>query len=95
MNKYEAMFLTKPDLIEAKKKGLFNQIEETISKNGGKVLSSAVWAEKKKLTFPIKKFHDADYFLVNFEIDPLKVSPIKQTYRLNEDILRLQILKEE
>ncbi|MEW5758740.1 MAG: 30S ribosomal protein S6 [Candidatus Omnitrophota bacterium] len=94
MNKYEAMFITKSDISESKKKALFDVIQDVITKNEGKILSSSVWAEKKKLNFPIKKFHEADYFLVNFELNPLKIISVKENYRLNEDILRLQIIKE-
>lgn len=94
MNKYEAMFITKSDITESKKKTLFDQIQEVITKNEGKILSSSVWAERKKLGYPIKKIQEADYFLVNFELNPLKVVLIKENYRLNEDILRLQIIKQ-
>lgn len=95
MSKYEAMFITKSNLGEPNKKNLFAQITSSITKNDGKVISSSVWADKKKLGFPINKHQEADYFLVNFQINPSQINPIKQAYRLNEDILRLLILKEE
>lgn len=95
MNKYEAMFIIKSDLNEANKKTLLNQIQDAINKNEGKVVSSSLWAEKKRLSFPIKKIKEADYFLVNFQSSPSKIKPIKEAYRLNENILRMLVLKDE
>lgn len=95
MNKYEAMFIVRTDLNEADKKTLQGQITEAITKNEGKIVTTLVWAERKKLTFDIKKFKEADYFLVNFEILAEKINAIKEVYRLNESILRLIILKNE
>jgi len=91
MKKYEAMFIVKPDLTEEQRKTLFSQIDEAINKNEGQIISSGVWSEKRKLFFPIKKCLEAVYYLVNFNINPLLVSKIKNTYRLNENILRMMI----
>ncbi len=91
MNKYEAMFIIKPDLSEDERKALFSQVNDAIVKNGGSVASAAVWSEKRKMTFPIKKQQDGVYYLVNFSIDPAAVSKLKDAYKLNEYLLRLLI----
>ena len=95
MNKYEAMFLIKPELSEDDKKALFNQIGEAVTKNQGLVSSGAVWSEKRKLYFPIKKYQDAVYYLLNFNLPPLAIKEIKRTYSLNENILRVLLTKSE
>jgi small subunit ribosomal protein S6 len=91
MNKYEAMFILKPDLPEEEKKTLFNQIGEAITKNQGALTQAAVWAEKRKLCFPIKKCHDGMYYLVNFTIPPSGISRLREIYKLNENIIRVLI----
>lgn len=93
MNKYEAMFIIKPDLTEEERTTLFNQIGESVSKNKGKISQAAVWAEKKKLYFTIKKSHEGLYYLMNFELPPLAIQDIRHIYNLNENILRVLITR--
>lgn len=91
MNKYEAMFIIKPDLSEEGKKALFNQINDAVSKNNGTVTNGSVWLEKRKLCFPIKKFQDGLYYLMNFSLPSLALKEIGHAYNLNEGILRILI----
>lgn len=91
MNKYEAMFIIKPDLSDEDKKVLFTQLGDAVTKNSGEVSAGAVWAERKKLYFPIKKYNEGTYYLMNFTLSPLAVKEINHTYTLNENILRVLI----
>ncbi len=95
MNKYEAMFVIKPDLTEEAKKNLFSQINDVIQKHSGKVVSENIWAEKRKLTFKIKRYLEANYYLVNFNTEPNEISEIRHLYNLNENILRVLITNTE
>jgi len=89
MNKYEAMVVVKPDLSEEDKKTLFRQIDDAVTKNNGQISQSAVWAEKRKLYFPIKKFQEGIYYLVAFTAPSLAIKEIRNIYKLNENILRV------
>ncbi len=91
MNTYEAMFLINSKLDEKSTNTVFEQIQETISKQKGEISSARIWAEKRKLTFLINKNSEANYYLVNFKLPPEAVTKIKQAYRLNENILRVLI----
>ncbi len=91
MNKYEAMFVIKPDLTDETKKNLFNQINEVIQKHNGKVISANIWAEKRKLTFKIKKYLEGSYYLVDFNVEAKEIAEIRHLYNLNENILRALI----
>ena len=93
MNKYEAMFIIKPDLSEEEKKALFNQINDSVTKNNGDIAQASIWSEKKKLTFPIKKCQDGLYYLMNFSIAPSAIKEIIHAHKLNENILRVLITK--
>ena len=95
MNKYEALIIVKPDLAEEERKTLFTQIDEAITKHRGAISQSGLWAEKKKLFFPIKKYTEGVYYLANFTLPPLAVKDIRHTYTLNENILRVLITKLE
>lgn len=91
MNKYEAMFIVKPELLEEERKVLFNQIHEAVTKNNGEISTASVWSEKKKLCFPIKKSAEGVYYLLNFDIAPEAIAKIRQVYSLNENILRVLV----
>lgn len=93
MNKYEAMFIIRPDLSEDEKKILFKQIEEAVTKNQGQVSSGAIWSEKRKLYFPIKKHQEGVYYLLTFSLPPLLLKELRRTFSLNENILRALFTK--
>lgn len=95
MNKYEAMFIIKPVLSEDEKKALFSQIGEAVTKNQGQVSNGAIWSEKRKLYFPIKKHQEGVYYLLNFTLPPLALKEIRHAYNLNENILRVLFTKLE
>ncbi|MFH1441914.1 MAG: 30S ribosomal protein S6 [Candidatus Omnitrophota bacterium] len=95
MRKYEAMFIIKPDLSENDKKSVLSQINEAIVKNDGNVSSANIWAEKKKLTFVIKKFHEGTYYLVNFTSGGDAIAKLNNIFKLNENILRVLITNVE
>ena len=93
MNQYEAMFIMKPDLSEEERKTLFNQAAEVISKNKGEVTTASVWAERRKLFFPIKKQREGMYYLVNFLLPGTAIAELGHAYTLNENILRVLITR--
>lgn len=93
MNDYEAMFIVRPELNEEEKKELYAQLNDTITKSQGEILSSGVWSEKRKLCYPIKKAQEGIYYLVTFKIAPGAILKLKQTFRLNENIIRVLIVK--
>lgn len=93
MNKYEAMIIVLPGLSDQDKEGLFNQIRDTVSKNKGEVSEGAVWGQKRKLYFPIKKQVEGVYYLLKFSLPPLALKEVRKAYSLNENILRVLITK--
>lgn len=95
MRKYEAMFIVNPELSEEERKNLFNQIHEVITKNNGKLTNSGIWAEKRKLYFPLKKHREGVYYLINFDVSSDAISKIRHSFGLNENILRTLITVKE
>lgn len=93
MAEYEAMIIVQPNINEERKKELFDGINDTASKNGAEIVSSSVWSEKRKMSYPIKKFQEGIYYLINFKSSASVIAKLKQAYKLNEDIIRLLILK--
>lgn len=95
MNKYEAMFIINADLDEAGTSALTDQVKEVITKNQGNIISSRVWAEKRRLCYTIKRKQEATYYLVNFRLQPADIDKLRQIYRMNENIMRFLIIRIE
>lgn len=93
MKKYEALFIIKPDLSQEDQKALFNQIREIVAKNNGNVSEGSLWPEKRKLYFPLKRYREGIYYLLQFAIEPKTITDINHAYKLNENILRVLIIK--
>ena len=91
MNKYEVMAVVRPDLSDDQKKALFKQIDDAVIKYKGEISQSGVWAEKRKLCFPISKFNEGIYYLVAFTAPSAAIKEIRSTYKLNENILRVLV----
>lgn len=91
--RYEAMFILKPDLSEDQRRTLFEQLNDVLLKHNGNVLSANIWSDKRKLYFPIKKYQEGMYYLVNFNLAGISIKDISHAYKLNENILRVLITK--
>ena len=94
MNKYEAMFILHPSLNEEELVKLKSSIGEEVKKNEGRIEGNKDLG-KKKLTFPIKKQKEGIYHIINFEASPSSIKILKNSYRLNESILRVLIIRRE
>lgn len=95
MNRYEAMFIVKPDLSEEERKTLFDQLNDAVTKNGGTITSNVVWSERRKLYFKLGKFLEGVYYLLNFSVGPQAIKEMRQLYKLNENVLRTLITRLE
>jgi small subunit ribosomal protein S6 len=89
------MFIVKPDLSDEKKESVFKDISNVVEKNKGKIINQQVWAQKRRFAFSIRKYNEGVYYLLQFDMDPSDIVKLRQTWKLNEDILRFQVLKAE
>ena len=95
MNRYEALFIVNPELSEEERKSLFTHLHDAVTKHQGTVSQGAVWAEKKKLYFPIGKHNEGVYYLMNFQSPGEAIKDINNAYTLNENVLRVLISRLE
>ena len=92
MNKYEGMLLLKPDLTKEGLDKVLGQIRDIIGKNKGTLTEMKDWG-KQKMAYPIKKYKEGAYYLLDFHIEPEAIQKIKRSFGLNEEILRVLITK--
>ena len=94
MNKYEGIFIIRPDLTEEKSKAVLDMIQDEMKKQKGEIETLNSWG-KKRLAYSIKKFSEGDYHQIDFAIDPLTIKDMDRKFRLSEDIIRFMIIRKE
>jgi small subunit ribosomal protein S6 len=91
MSSYEGMFVLRPDLAKENLEKVVSQIQDIITKQKGSIGEIKEWG-KQRLAYPIKKYKEGSYYLVNFHMDTAALSAIKRAFGLNESILRTLII---
>jgi len=92
MNNYEGVFILKATLDNDAQQKLLEEIKGVITKNKGEIEQVQTWG-KRKLSYLIKKQSDGIYYLIDFKLAPEGVRKVESTYRLNESIIRVLIIK--
>ena len=94
IGKYESMVVFAPNLskeeIETENKKIVNLIGEL----GGEHLKTDEWG-KKHLAYEILKFREGYYLINYFHLNTQKTFDVERHYRLNEKIIRYNVIKLE
>jgi small subunit ribosomal protein S6 len=91
---YEGLFIIRPDLEKESQDQSIESIKEEITKREGKI-EAVQGPDKKQLAYPIKKYNEGLYCLLNFTISSSKLQEINNVYKLDNALLRHFILKKE
>jgi small subunit ribosomal protein S6 len=81
------MILFDPNLQEEDLKALLDKIRQTITTNQGKIIKTNQWG-KRKLAYEIKKFQEALYVIIDFELEPELIANIENSIKFEEKIIR-------
>lgn len=92
MNNYEGVFILKASLDNEAQEKAVEEIKTVITKNKGEVEQVQTWG-KKKLAYLIKKQPEGIYYLVNFKLAPSALKKVENTYKLNDLILRVLLVR--
>ena len=65
MKNYELIYVVKPNADEEAREAVMNKVKEVVA-TAGEVVNVDVWGTKK-LAYPIAKFNEGHYVLVNFK----------------------------
>ena len=89
---YELIYLISNKFSEDELEPITSSVIKLITDNSGKITIEENWG-KKKLAYPIKKFFNAYYYLVEFDLNGEELSKLDKHLRLSEEILRHLIVK--
>ena len=94
--KYEVMYIIRPNIDEEEKAALIERFDAILKDNGAEVVESKDW-EKRRLAYEMNGFREGIYHIVKVT-SPSTAAAINEFDRLakiNDDILRHMIIKEE
>ncbi len=90
MKNYELVFVVKPNADEETREAVLNKVKEVIATEG-EVEKVDVWGTKK-LAYPIAKFTEGYYVLVNFKAAVDVPKEIDRNLKINENVIRHMIV---
>ena len=90
MKNYELVYVVKPNSEEEVREAVLNKVKEVVATEG-EVVNVDVWGTKK-LAYPIAKFTEGHYVLVNFKAGVDVPKEIDRNLKINENVIRHMIV---
>ena len=95
MNKYEIMFIVRPDVDEETRKATVTALEKTLTENKATITLSKELGQKE-FAYEIKKMKSGYYYLYNIETSSIEATKeFDRVARIDENIVRHLVLKIE
>jgi small subunit ribosomal protein S6 len=92
LGKYESMIILAPTLSNEELEKENQKILDLVTSLGGENIKTTTWG-KKQLAYEILKYREGYYIINYFNINTQKTSEIERHYRLNEKIIRHNVIK--
>lgn len=81
------MCILNPDLEESRIEEILNKFQDVIKNNGGEIQGVDKWG-KRRLAYPIKKFYDGYYVVMNFKGNNELLKELNRVAKITEENLR-------
>lgn len=92
MNKYESLYVLKPDIEEEARKALIEKFKTLVEQNGGKVEKVDEWGQRK-LAYEIDYIKEGYYVLMTFESGPELPAELERNYNISDSVLRYNVIR--
>ena len=94
MNKYEVMFIVRPDMEEAEIKNTAEAMKKVLTDKKAKIESEKAMGQRE-LAYEINKFKTGYYYLYVVEANADAISEFDRVVRINESLLRHLVVRVE
>ena len=91
MRTYEVLFILSPQVADEEATTLINDFKRVADSTGAKLSHEEAWG-RRRLAYPIQKFHEGNYHLFVFENDG-SLSELDRRMRNAESVLRHMIVR--
>lgn len=92
MNKYEIMFIIRPNLEDDARSTLLENVKNILTANNGTVDNVNEWG-LRDFAYEIKDFTKGYYVVVDATVTPADVAELDRLSRINANILRHMIIR--
>lgn len=90
MRNYELVYVVKPNSDEETREAVLSKVKEVVATEG-EIVKVDTWGTKK-LAYPIAKFTEGFYVLVNFKSAVDVPKEIDRNLKINENVIRHMIV---
>ncbi|MFO7821254.1 MAG: 30S ribosomal protein S6 [Lentisphaeria bacterium] len=90
MKTYEAVFVLDERQFDDQGEAFSREVEKRITVLGGR-LRDRIAMGRKQFARPVKKLNAGVYWDFVFDLEPENVKPLKETYRLNDSVIRSEV----
>ncbi|SMO68632.1 30S ribosomal protein S6 [Melghirimyces algeriensis] len=91
MNKYELMYITRPELDEEKLNANREKVKGIISQNGGEVVELSHFG-KRRLAYPIEDYREGVYTVITMNGNHDMVNELERQLKLNDEVIRHMVI---
>lgn len=94
MRKYEIMYIIRPNIEDEAKKALVERFDNVLTNQGAEIIESKEWG-KRRFAYEIQDFRDGYYHIINVNAEPVAVQEFDRLAKINGDIIRHIVVREE
>ncbi len=94
MNKYEIMFIVRPDMEEAEIKSVAEEMKKVLTDGKATIVEEKSMGQRE-LAYEVKKFNTGYYFLYVVEASSEVIDEFDRVVRINEKVIRHLIVNVE
>ena len=91
---YELMYVVRPTLDEQTLATVNEKVTKFVTNVGGEILKREDWG-KRRLAFPVAKFTEGFYSVLQLKLAPTAVRDLERNLTLTEEILRHLVTRVE
>ena len=94
MRDYELVFIIAPVVEGDELEALVERVTSWIQADGGAVTKVDLWG-RRELAYPIQKFTEGTYVLLNLQIEPSVLAELERNIKLDTSIIRYLLVRME
>jgi small subunit ribosomal protein S6 len=94
LRNYEFVYIISPEIEQEDLESATDKVGQMIVDRGGQVLHLEAWG-RRRLAYPIQKFHEGHYMVAQVQLEPETISELKERLALNEEVIRYLLVRTE
>ncbi len=92
MRRYETIYIVNPNVSDEEYHEISKKYNSLIENRNGVIVKTQEWG-KQRMAYPVKKFYNGFYFLLDFCADPGVTAELVRNFKIDERILKHQTIK--